>query len=89
MRKCPTHFNHGITPNDTTCHSHASETQQQLHNAHCRLLGCPHALARTERYKDVDSFDPRTIIESLLAFLDKPRGYAKTVGMAVKSLLPR
>ncbi len=70
-RKCPEHMGTGITPTDTECHSHESDTQQRLHNIHCKALGCPHALSGKEKHEDVPIIEPRNAVEKLLNILDR------------------
>ena len=65
-RECPEHIGTGVTPTDTQCHDHASDTQQRLHNLHCLCLGCPHALSGKKRHDNVPTFEPRTALERLL-----------------------
>jgi hypothetical protein len=70
-KKCPEHLGTGITPKDSECHSHESNTQQTLHNLHCRVIGCPHALSGEERHGDVVIVKPRNVVERALKLLDK------------------
>ncbi len=69
-RKCPEHMGTGITPTDTECHSHESDTQQRFHNIHCKALGCPHALSGKEKHEDVPIIEPRNAVERALKMLD-------------------
>jgi hypothetical protein len=70
-KKCPEHLGTGITPKDSECHSHESDTQQKLHNLHCRVIGCPHALSGGEKYEEVPTVAPRNTVERALKLLDK------------------
>lgn len=60
----------GITPKDTECHGHESNTQQIFHNIHCRAIGCPHALSGKEKHEGVPIVEPRNAVEKLLNILD-------------------
>ena len=70
--QCPSHVGTFLTPTDSECHDHASNTQQYLHNLHCRLLGCPRAQQGAKRQSDgVPLIEPRNLFERLLKFCDK------------------
>lgn len=67
---CPPHVGTLLTPTDVACHNHASNLQQTFHNAHCRLLGCPRALAGSERHDGMPTHEARNAIEWLLKLGD-------------------
>lgn len=69
-RKCPEHMGMGLTPKDSECHNHSSDTQQMFHNAHCKVMGCPHALSGKERHDDMPTIEPRNVVEKILKKLD-------------------
>lgn len=68
-RKCPEHSDTGITPGDSECHNHESETQQRFHNLHCHILGCQHALSGKERHPGIQTIGPRNKLERFLKML--------------------
>lgn len=63
-KKCTERQATGLTPRDGECHNHVSNTQQQIHNLHCRFLACPHALKGTERHADAPTHPPRKLMEN-------------------------
>lgn len=68
-RKCPYHMGNPLTPTDSECHNHSSDTQQRIHNLHCNILRCRHALWGKERHPDAVTHEPRTLTEKLFKLL--------------------
>lgn len=72
-RKCPEHIGTGMTPKDSECHNHTGDTPQKLHNFHCKVIGCLHAVSGGERHEDVPTIKPRNAVERALKMLDRKK----------------